>query len=35
VLAAGRGALVVVAVADARVNLGLVRMELLRAAGTL
>lgn len=35
VLAAGRNELVVVAVADARVNLGLVRMELLRAAGTL
>jgi predicted regulator of Ras-like GTPase activity (Roadblock/LC7/MglB family) len=35
VLAAGRNALVVVAVADQRVNLGLLRMELLRAAGTL
>lgn len=35
VLAAGRGSLVIVTVADARVNLGLVRMELLRAAGTL
>lgn len=35
VLAAGRNALVVVAVADGRVNLGLLRMELLRAAVTL
>lgn len=35
VMAAGRDALVVVAVADQRVNLGLLRMELLRAAGTL
>jgi predicted regulator of Ras-like GTPase activity (Roadblock/LC7/MglB family) len=35
VLAAGRDELVVVAVADARMNLGLVRMELLRAAGAL
>lgn len=35
VLAAGRGGLVVVAVAEPRVNLGLVRVELLRAAATL
>ena len=35
VLAAGRHGLVVVAVAEPRVNLGLVRVELLRAAGAL
>lgn len=35
VMAAGRGGLILVAVADARVNLGLVRVELLRAAGGL
>ena len=32
VIAVGRNGLVIVAVADARVNLGLVRVELLRAA---
>lgn len=35
VMAAGGNSLVVVAVADQRVNLGLLRMELLRAAATL
>ncbi len=35
VIAAGRNGLVVVAVADAGVNLGLLRVELLRAAATL
>lgn len=35
VIAAGRNGLVIVAVADARVNLGLVRVELLRAAAGL
>jgi predicted regulator of Ras-like GTPase activity (Roadblock/LC7/MglB family) len=35
VMAAGRGGLVVVAVADGRVNLGLLRMELLRSAAAL
>jgi predicted regulator of Ras-like GTPase activity (Roadblock/LC7/MglB family) len=35
IIAAGRGGLVVVAVAEPRVNLGLVRVELLRAAATL
>lgn len=35
VLAAGRNGLVVVAVAESRANLGLLRVELLKAAGTL
>jgi predicted regulator of Ras-like GTPase activity (Roadblock/LC7/MglB family) len=35
VLAAGRGGLVVIAVAETRVNVGMLRVELLRAAGTL
>ncbi len=35
VIAAGRNGLVVMAIADAGVNLGLVRVELLRAAATL
>jgi predicted regulator of Ras-like GTPase activity (Roadblock/LC7/MglB family) len=35
VLAAGRNGLVVIVVAESRVNLGLVRVELLRAAEAL
>jgi predicted regulator of Ras-like GTPase activity (Roadblock/LC7/MglB family) len=35
VLAAGRGGLVVIAVAETRVNVGMLRVELLRAAETL
>jgi predicted regulator of Ras-like GTPase activity (Roadblock/LC7/MglB family) len=35
VIAAGRNGLVVVAVAESRANLGLLRVELLKAAGTL